>query len=715
MRAAIAISKPRSLLRILILLTGLAVFAQIIFLRVNSLIGGLIDDMISASLTQQVFHSPIVILAFAKFICAQLLVYIIYISLIWSVATGIGELCSLRERYTYTLGIFLWFVSAIAILSANTYYVPHSFFAFLIRTTIFQDQLTNAELKFALIITTSLLILAIVLATLNLFYRIHKKNIHHHNAALFSVLGIGLLLSFNSLTAHKTIESRGSEARPNIIIIGLDAVRSDFLGNVNPAIHTPFINHFLGTSIQFSKAYTTLARTFPAWASILTGTYPLHNGARGNNTDLNLIQLNDTLPKHFQEAGYETIYGTDDTRFNNTNALFGFDQMITPPMGINDFLIGSINDFPLTNLLIPTPIGRLLFPYNYANHGTAITYDPDNFLQLFQNKLAKHPKQPLFLAVHFTMTHWPFYWFNDKQPVEQRELLRYQAGIEGIDTQIAKFFKLLEANKLLDHAVVVLLSDHGIALGLPGDKIITNRHYQGNKINLKKMPIAKYSKAPLYSLDLKHDFGIDTGYGYGSDVLSLSAYRILLAFKSYGLNIGPAHRVTAPVSLVDIAPTLLQAAHLPPLQQADGISLTPYLADARAPGKSRPLYLETTYSIDEIEKEGISVKLVLEKTLQLYYLEPHTGLIFINPHAEKLMNQNKQLAVLQDNWLFMRYPPSERAKINMHGYQTYLLPAFMVLVNLKTGQWTTELNTPFAQSAPLAALRQDLYAFYGKY
>jgi len=58
---------------------------------------------------------------------------------------------------------------------------------------------------------------------------------------------------------------------------------------------------------------------------------------------------------------------------------------------------------------------------------------------------------------------------------------------------------------------------------------------------------------------------------------------------------GRAKVVDAPVSLVDVAPTLLEAAGLEPLDGCDGRSLLPYLgSDAAAPAAA-PLYLESIH------------------------------------------------------------------------------------------------------------------------
>jgi hypothetical protein len=46
-------------------------------------------------------------------------------------------------------------------------------------------------------------------------------------------------------------------------------------------------------------------------------------------------------------------------------------------------------------------------------------------------------------------------------------------------------------------------------------------------------------------------------------------------------------------------------------------------------------------------------------------------------------------------------------------FKYYIFPAYEVLVNLQTGQWTTELNSPFATQSPAKFLKTQLQNFYG--
>ncbi len=717
-----AINTTRSLSKALILLTSLFVGAQLVFLFVSALTSKMFDTAVASSITAQILHSKIFITGVAQLLVSQLLIYAGLIYLVWYTSTALGEQFALRQHTTYRLGLIVLITSFVFILSANYCLAPHSFFANLMRDNFFHDHLDDLPVRYFYFLSGWILLAIGCLASTHLLFSLFRRqHLIRHTTMLVLLSGLVLITGMNTWLSKPTPINIATTEKPNIIIIGIDAVRPDFVGFYNKAVtHTPNIDAFLKSGIHFSNAYTALPRTFPSWTSILTGTYPIHNHARGNNIDLAELNLQNTLPKILQQQGYETIYSTDDTRFNNTNELLGFDRVITPPMGLNDFLIGTMNDFPLSNLLVPTAIGRLLFPYNYANHGTPITYSPNNFLQLLNQTLSHRQHKPLFIAVHLTMTHWPFYWFNDHLSSICQELCRYQAGIAAADTQMAAVMNSLQANKLLDHAIVILLSDHGTAMGLPGDRMTAADHYQGNKNNIKQLSVMKYSGTPDQSTDYQHDYGVDTSYGYGGDILSMKQYHALLAFQGYGINIGQPHDVQDRVLLMDIAPTLLELLKLSPLANTDGISLQPYLLNTYPGNQSnqRPLFLESSFTLEEIEKEGISAAKVLEKTAKLYRMDPKTGLVFIKRDAERGMNQNKQQAILQGDWLLAHLPEAAKNRLvaTKNGstlYEAYIIPPRFVLINMKTKNWTLELDTHFAHTAPLQSLKNQLDKFYG--
>src|SRR5690606_14884060 len=81
--------------------------------------------------------------------------------------------------------------------------------------------------------------------------------------------------------------------------------------------------------------------------------------------------------------------------------------------------------------------------------------------------------QPTFLVLHLTLAHWPYTWATAR-PAEVKDpanwvAAHYRPAVRRLDQQFADVLELLQRKNALDNAIVVLLSDHGEAVGLPSD------------------------------------------------------------------------------------------------------------------------------------------------------------------------------------------------------------------------------------------------------
>ena len=455
---------------------------------------------------------------------------------------------------------------------------------------------------------------------------------------------------------------------------------------------TPFMDSFLDQAVVFSEAVTPLARTFPSWISILTGEYPSQVRARFNLANQYDLNLQDTLPSILHQHGYETIFATDETRFSNIDKNLGFDHVVSPPMGLNDFLIGTFNDFPFSNLLVNTEIGRWLFPYSYANRPVFFTYDPNSFLKLMDPAIPLKRNKPLFLAVHFCLPHSPYYWAAlPSQAYTAQE--RYEQSIVRVDQQLFDFFVMLKKRGLLEHAIVVLLSDHGEAL-----------EFQGDRLTEKELFFDKKLPAPsFYPPSLDHE-AINQSAGHGTDVLGLTQYHTVLAFKLLGTTEKAEHSVQAGVvSLVDIKPTLLQLIGLSSLfERGKGSeSLAPrILGQRRGVSLLRHVFLESDFSPESIRTVYPETRKVLLEGIQLFQINPSTLRLTVKDDMGEMIIHSKQYADIYDDWMLALYPQDQHTRMP-------------ILINLINGQWTNDLHSPFAQHSPAAFMLEALKSFYG--
>ena len=95
-----------------------------------------------------------------------------------------------------------------------------------------------------------------------------------------------------SLSNPAPTESQDNQAM-NVVILGVDSLRPDHLGFYGYDRDTaPHIDALLKESVTFDSAWTPLARTYPAWTSMLSGLLPINNGIRDN-----LPEPDEVVPK----------------------------------------------------------------------------------------------------------------------------------------------------------------------------------------------------------------------------------------------------------------------------------------------------------------------------------------------------------------------------------------------------------------------------------
>jgi arylsulfatase A-like enzyme len=121
-------------------------------------------------------------------------------------------------------------------------------------------------------------------------------------------------------------ERKGTDERPNVVVIVADTFRRDHLGAYgNPFIRTPHLDAFARQSVVFDGHTVASFPTMPARADILTGTFSYtHMGWEP------LPRRLMTLPEVLSGAGYLTM-GIVDTPFFVRNG-FGYDR------GFDDFV-----------------------------------------------------------------------------------------------------------------------------------------------------------------------------------------------------------------------------------------------------------------------------------------------------------------------------------------------------------------------------------------
>ena len=483
-----------------------------------------------------------------------------------------------------------------------------------------------------------ILLLACGLLVLILFLRAARRLRVVDSGLAFGVAGVAAIALVAGVTLHRASAGPspaafGSKA-PHVVIIGVDSLRSDFTESRSGATITPHVDAYLAAAHRFSDTITPLARTYGSWVSILTGRHPVSTNARVNLMQRQLVHAGVTLPDALRSHGYQTVYATDEVRFANIDESFGFDRLITPPIGAADFLLGYAGDMPLVNLVVASRAGRLLFPSNHANRAAHVTYRPDDYVERLADELVVDG--PMLLAIHLTLAHWPCSWAGMPTPRHTPQEYRpaYRLAIKEVDRQFDAVMRLLEEKGVLENAIVVLLSDHGEALGGETDSM------------LRKTGTSR----EIW----------DSLWGHGTSVMSPHQYGVVLAMRAYGRATLPGSIGIHdwPVSLEDVRPTLEQyvTGEAPP--DVDGISLLPYLADpARATAlASRIRFTETDFNTPNTLAGRYEASGLIDEAALYYELDRESGWVqFREARLPELMAQ-KQRAAVSVNTLLAAIP-----------------------------------------------------------
>jgi len=160
--------------------------------------------------------------------------------------------------------------------------------------------------------------------------------------------------------------------------------------------------------------------------------------------------------------------------------------------------------------------------------------------------LEKQPAGPFFLWIHIWDPHDPY---EPPAPFAQKFKEKYDAEVAYADASLGKLFAALRARKAYDNTLLTVIADHGESLGAHGE----NAH--GVFLYDETIHVPMLMKLP---------------------------------------NRGHAGtRVSTPVGLVDLAPSILEVAGIAVPRVMQGRSLVRLIGQATPP--ARPVYSETDY------------------------------------------------------------------------------------------------------------------------
>jgi len=422
-----------------------------------------------------------------------------------------------------------------------------------------------------------------------------------HGIALVRKVGKKLIVGLAAVAALAVAGATIQRPRPPanhhplIVVVGLDAFRPDRLtafggsGRVAPNLEA-----FARDATLFSRAYTPLAQTEPAWRSLLTGRWPHRTGVRYPLTAERRWEQVPTFPEQFGRSGYATTFYTDCSRFNYQGPQSGFALRVQPPRGAVNFVLEKMR-LRGVGVFADNALGSAWVPELVDNRALAGIYDPVGYAhRLADSLLATAQRGPTLFAYHAASAHfpgdpvYPFYrrFVDPSEPLERRIRMHFspisaggapprgsRQGSEALydellaqaDHQLGILLEALKWAGLYDDALIVVFSDHG----------------EG------------------FFADLPALAGATPAHGAR---LGDEENRILLAIKlpSSQVRQGKPERVENLVRLIDIGPTLLELSGTAPLPDADGVSFVPLLQGKQMPALNLLAETGFTHAIPDV-------------------------------------------------------------------------------------------------------------------
>lgn len=304
------------------------------------------------------------------------------------------------------------------------------------------------------------------------------------------ILSIISLMCFSCI---KNPEAEVKEMKPNIIFILTDDQRWDALGYAgNELAHTPEMDKLAKSGVFFKNTIATTPICAASRASIISGLQERTHNYSFSSKMMKEEYMENAYPKLLKKSGYYTgLYGKFGVKYKKLDSLYnvyenydlrydkkditsyyyktlGKDTVhLTRYTGEKalDFIKSAPSDKPFClQLSFSAPhasdntVEQYFWDekYNHVLENVTIP-DANNSTDEDYNKLPQKVKDG------FNRLRW--FWRNDTPEKYQHSVKGYYRMIAGIDDEIGKIRKELEAKGIADNTVFVLMGDNGFFLG----------------------------------------------------------------------------------------------------------------------------------------------------------------------------------------------------------------------------------------------------------
>ena len=430
-----------------------------------------------------------------------------------------------------------------------------------------------------------------------------------------------------------------TQPQPNILVIMTDQMTPFMLGlHGHPLVKTPNLEALAECGTRFDAAYSPIPICVPARAAMMTGRYASHIGCYDNG---------DSFPSHvptfahyLTNQGYDTVL-SGKMHFVGADQLHGFRTRLTTDVypstydwsydlqqeSQDELAFDFYKQYQTENM---GPGWTLELQYDEETHFRSLEYlrqSHDRPFLLVSSYTNPHPPfiapqrfWDMYADVDFELPHYPpemaasfsefeqslMKWHGvDRHDISDKENLQhmrraYAAVITYIDHKVGELIATLEDRGLRENTVILFCADHGEMLG-------------------EKRTIQKRS---LFEWSIRIPLVIDHSHHHNQ-----------------------VSHVGAPVSLIDLHPTLLDIAGCPADRRAplDGRSLLPLINGEPSP--DHPIFCE--YHAEGVMNPSIMVRHGRYKYLYFHEREPQLFDLENDPHEWKNLAGQPQLAQIE--------------------------------------------------------------------
>jgi choline-sulfatase len=291
---------------------------------------------------------------------------------------------------------------------------------------------------------------------------------------------------------------------PNILLIMADQLVPFLTGAYDhPEVKTPHLDRLVERGVRFDAAYTPYPLCAPARAALMTGAYASRLGCYDNAAVLHADEP--TIAHYLTNAGYETVL-SGKMHFIGPDQLHGFRRRLT-----TDVYPAGFDWVPILDAAGQFPRGghaRMYAPPNVGVRAWSkfLSYDEETHfraLEYIRERGRLQPIEPFFLIASYHNPHDPFHvteelwslyegasisipehpenleatysamdrWLNEAHETDQvnlndptslQQLRRsYYGLVTYIDRKVGELLAALEQTGQEQHTIVVFTSDHG--------------------------------------------------------------------------------------------------------------------------------------------------------------------------------------------------------------------------------------------------------------